>query len=137
MAYWWLNTNPAIWSFNKISDGETEPFLLYNANNQRRFVPKNFDDIRENDLIIGYESSPTKQIVALCVCSYPSDGKSIGVKKVVQLYNPVCINEIKEHTDLQQMQCFKARTGTLFAMTPGEYNIVYSIIKKHNKNQDI
>ena len=55
---------------------QSNAYVNYNKNNQRRFVPKNFDDIRENDLIIGYESSPTKQVVTLCICSYP------GVRKL-------------------------------------------------------
>lgn len=134
MAYWWLNTNRDIWTFDKISNGETEPFMLHNPDGGLRNYQKNFAAIKENDLIIGYESSPTKQIVALCECSYASNGKSIGIKKTEQLRNPVCISEIEENEDLKQMQFIKVRKGTLFEMTPSEYNIVLSIIKKHNKD---
>lgn len=137
MAYWWLNTNRKIWTFDKITEGEQEPFLLYNDNGKRRNIPKNFDDIKKGDLIVGYESTPTKKIVALCECSYASNGDSIGIKKNVQLYNPVCISEIEEKPELQQMQFLKIRKGTLFSMTPSEYQVVRSIIKQHNKNQDI
>ena len=132
MAYWWLNTNRDIWSFDKISEGEEEPFLLRNPDGRLRNYQKNFATIKENDLIIGYESTPTKQIVALCVCSWPSNGKAIGIRKVNQLRNPVCISEIETIPELQRMQFLKVRKGTLFAMTPSEYNIVYSIIRKHN-----
>ena len=132
MACWWLNTNRDIWSFDKISEGEEEPFLLRNQDGGLRNYQKNFATIKESDLIIGYESSPTKQIVALCVCSRHSDGKSIGIRKIKQLRNPVCISEIEERPELQQMQFLKVRKGTLFIMTPSEYNIVCSIINKHN-----
>ena len=134
MAYWWLNTNCKIWTFDKISEGEEEPFLLCNPDGGFRNYQRNFTTIKKNDLIIGYESSPTKQIVALCECSWASNGKSIGIKKLIQLRNPICINEIEENKDLQQMQFLKVRKGTLFEMTPSEYQIVYSIIKKHNKD---
>lgn len=134
MAYWWLNTNRKIWTFDKITEGEQEPFLLYNDNGKRRNIPKNFDAIQKGDLIIGYESTPTKKIVALCECSYASNGESIGIKKNTQLRNPVCISEIEENEYLKQMQFIKVRKGTLFEMTPSEYNIVLSIIKKHNKD---
>ena len=108
MAYWWLNTNRKIWSFDKISEGAEEPFLLQNPDGGFRNYQKNFVAIKKNDLIIGYESSPTKQIVALCACSWPSDGKSIGVKKITHLRNPVCISEIETNKDLQEMQFLKA-----------------------------
>ena len=36
--------------------------------------------------------------------------------------------------DLKQMQFIKVRKGTLFEMTSSEYNIVLSIIKKHNRD---
>ncbi|MFQ6778049.1 MAG: EVE domain-containing protein [Alphaproteobacteria bacterium] len=134
MAYWWLNTNRKIWTFDKISEYEQEPFLLYNDNGRRRNVPKNFDTIKKGDLIIGYESTPTKKIVALCECSYASNGESIGIKKISQLQNPVRISEIEENENLKQMQFIKVRKGTLFEMTPSEYNIVLSIIKKHNRD---
>ena len=134
MAHWWLNTNRDIWTFDKISNGETEPFMLHNPDGGLRNYQKNFAAIKENDLIIGYESTPTKQIVALCSCSYPSNGKSIGVKKIVQLRNPVDISEIEENKNLQQMQFLKVRKGTLFTMTPMEYDVVLAVVRKHNKD---
>lgn len=70
----------------------------------------------------------------MCTCSWHSNGKSIGIKKVKQLRNPVCISEIETRPELQQMQFLKVRKGTLFEMTPSEYQIVYSIIKQHNKD---
>ena len=132
MAYWWINTKPGRWTFDQIPEGETEPFMLHNPDGSIRSYPKYFATIKPNDLIIGYETTPTKQIVALCECSCASNGKFIGIQKNHQLRNPVCISEIEENKDLQQMQFIKVRKGTLFAMTPSEYNIVLSIIKKHN-----
>lgn len=120
MAYWWINTKPGRWTFDQISEGETEPFMLQNPDGSIRSYQKYFATIKPNDLIIGYETTPTKQIVALCECSYASNGKSIGIQKNHQLRNPVCISEIEENKNLQQMQFIKVRKGTLFEMTPSE-----------------
>ena len=64
-GYWWLNANPKIWSFSDLQVGEVQDYTLFNENGNKRRVFQNFIDAKAGDLVIGYESSPVKQIVAL------------------------------------------------------------------------
>ena len=58
--YWWLNANPHIWSFTDIKPGENQSYTLYNERGNKRRIFQNFLDAKSGDLIIGYESNPTK-----------------------------------------------------------------------------
>ena len=44
--------------------------------NKRRIF-QNFLDAREGDLIIGYESNPVKQVVAICRVTKQNDGENL------------------------------------------------------------
>lgn len=64
-GYWWLNANPKIWSFSDIAVGEVQSYTLLNDNGNKRRIFQNFLDAKAGDLIIGYESNPIKQVVAI------------------------------------------------------------------------
>ncbi len=63
--YWWLVGNPNIWSLSKMKVGEEVDYSLRNENGHQRRIFQNFLDAKKGDIVIGYESSPTKQIVSL------------------------------------------------------------------------
>lgn len=63
--YWWLNADPKIWRFSEIAVGEVQDYTLYKEDGKKRRVFQNFLDAKPGDMVIGYESSPTKKIVAL------------------------------------------------------------------------
>src|SRR5690606_11850790 len=77
IRYWWLNANPKIWSFSEIGIGETQSYTLYNENGNKRRIFQNFLDARAGDLIIGYESNPVKQVVALAKVTRENDGENL------------------------------------------------------------
>lgn len=80
-GYWWLNANPKIWSFSDLQIGGVQNYTLYNENGHKRRIFQNFMDARTGDFVIGYESNPVKQIVALAKVSASNDGQKIYFKK--------------------------------------------------------
>ena len=80
--YWWLNANPKIWSFSDIAVGEVQSYPLYNENGNKRRIFQNFLDAKAGDMIIGYESNPVKQIVAIGRISAEQDGEKLFFEKV-------------------------------------------------------
>lgn len=130
--YWWLNANPSIWSYSDLSVGESQYYTMYNENGNKRRVFQNFLDVREGDIVIGYESRPTKQITTLCRISQENDGQCIGIEKVEALKNPIDYSIIKSSEELQNMEYFINPQGSLFKLTKEEYNFIMELVRESN-----
>mgnify|MGYP001193201134 CR=1 FL=1 len=130
--YWWLNANPKIWSFNSINVGEQQGYTLYNEAGNKRRIFQNFLDAKQGDIVIGYESHPVKQIVAICRIAHENDGKMLYIEKKETLSNPIDYAVLKETPELQNMEFFSNPNGSLFRVTPEEYDIILDIIREQN-----
>lgn len=131
-GYWWLNANPKIWSFSDLAVGESEAYYLYNENGNKRRIFQNFLDAKTGDMVIGYESNPVKQVVALCKVSVEQDGKEISFEKIEGLSSPVDYNTLKSCPELEKMEYFQSPQGSLFKLTEGEYDFILDIIREVN-----
>ena len=130
--YWWLNANPKIWSFSNLQTGHVQEYTLFNENGNKRRVFQNFLDARAGDLVIGYESNPVKQVVALAKVSAANDGKKICFEKTESLFNPIDYRTLKECPELQQMEFFQNPNGTFFKLTKDEYEFIMDMIREEN-----
>ena len=130
--YWWLNANPKIWSFSNLLTGHVQEYTLFNENGNKRRVFQNFLDARAGDLVIGYESNPVKQVVALAKVSAANDGKRICFEKTESLVNPIDYRTLKECPELQQMEFFQNPNGTFFKLTKDEYEFIMDMIREEN-----
>lgn len=130
--YWWLNANPKIWSIAGMAVGEVQSYTLYNDNGNKRRIFQNFLDANAGDVVIGYESSPVKQIVALAKVSAPQDGKEIWFEKTESLSVPIDIAVLKEYAELKDMECFQNPQGSLFKLTQAEYELIMDLIREEN-----
>lgn len=61
--------NPSNWSWSELENVESEPWSLGR-------VERNYPLVRSGDLVVGYESKPSKRIVALArvIGEYDPDG---------------------------------------------------------------
>ncbi len=134
--YWWLNANPKIWSFSEISIGEEQSYTLYNDNGNKRRIFQNFLDAKAGDLVIGYESNPVKQIVALAKITRENDGENLYFEKVEGLGVPLDYFTLKEIPELQRMEFFQNPNGSLFKLTKGEYDFIMDMIREENPLPD-
>ena len=130
--YWWLNASPKIWSFADIGIGETQAYTLYNENGNKHKIFQNFLDAKVGDVIIGYESNPIKQIVAICRVSAEQDGEKLLFEKVERLASPIDYANLKECPELANMEYLKNSQGSLFKLTKGEFDFIMDIIREEN-----
>lgn len=131
-GYWWLNANPAIWSFSDIKVGEEEGYTLYNDNGNKRKVFQNFLDAKVGDMVIGYESLPSKKVVAICRISQANDGEAIYFEKVEGLSTPIEYQTLRECPELAKMEFFIQPQGSLFKLSQGEFDFIMDIIRESN-----
>lgn len=131
-GYWWLNANPKIWSYSDIAVGEVQSYTLYNENGNKRRIFQNFLDAKAGDMIIGYESNPVKQIVAIGRVSAEQDGEKLFFEKVEGLTSPIDYATLKECPELERMEYFQNHQGSLFKLTRGEYDFILDMIREEN-----
>ncbi len=131
-GFWWLNANPKIWSFADIAVGEMQSYTLYNENGNKRRIFQNFLDAKAGDMIIGYESNPVKQIVAIGRISAEQDGEKLYFEKVEGLTSPIDYTTLKGCPELERMEYFQNPQGSLFKLTRGEYDFIVDMIREEN-----
>lgn len=130
--YWWLNANSKIWSFSDIAVGETQAYTLYNENGNKRRIFQNFLDAKVGDVVIGYESNPVRQIVAIGRVSAEQDGEKLFFEKVETLFSPIDYAVFKECPELENMEYFRNPQGSLFKLTRSEYEFILDMIREEN-----
>ncbi len=131
-GYWWLNANPKIWSFSDIAVGEVQAYTLYNENGNKRRIFQNFLDAKAGDMIIGYESNPVKQIVAIGRVSAEQDGEKLFFEKVEGLTSPIDYATLRGCPELERMEYFQNPQGSLFKLTRGEFDFIFDLIREEN-----
>ena len=131
-GYWWLNANPKIWRFSDIAVGEVQAYTLYNENGNKRRIFQNFLDAKAGDMIIGYESNPVKQIVAIGRVSAEQDGEKLFFEKVEGLTSPIDYATLRGCPELERMEYFQNPQGSLFKLTRGEFDFIFDLIREEN-----
>ncbi len=131
-GYWWLNANPKIWSFSDLPIGEVQAYTLFNDNGNKRRIFQNFLDAKAGDLIIGYESNPVKQVVAIGRISAEQDGEKMFFEKIEGLVSPIDYSVLKNCSELEKMEYFVNPQGSLFKLTKGEYEFIVDMIREEN-----
>lgn len=131
-SYWWLNANPKIWSFSDIAVGEAQDFTLYNEDGNKRRIFQNFLDAKVGDMVIGYESNPVKQVVAIARVSAEHDGERIYIEKVEGLSTPIDYKTLRSCPELESMEYFGNPRGSLFKLTPDEYDFILDLVREQN-----
>lgn len=133
--FWWINANPKIWSFSSINVGETIEYTLTTEHGGKRRIYQNFLDAKVGDLVICYESSPVKQVVALGKIVQENNGKNIVLEKTKNLLNPIDYSSLKESEELNQLEFFSNMNGTLFKVMPEEYDFIIELIDANNEKR--
>lgn len=130
--YWWLVANPKIWSMADLAVGSTVEYNLYNDNGKQRRIFQNFLDAKVGDAVIGYESTPTRQIVALAEISRAQNGESIEFVKKEALKIPIDLATIQSIEGLKDIQFLGNPQGTFFCLSETEYELILDIIRENN-----
>ena len=136
LNFWWLNANPKIWSISNHKEGDKQTYTTHNEKGNKRRIYKYFEQTKPGDLIIGYESSPTKQIKAIYEVTKgihnTKVGEEIEFELVEKLEIPITWNELKNINALQQCEVFINNQGSLFKLQEEEYDIIRDVIDTKN-----
>lgn len=136
LAYWWLNANPRMWKVSDLEVGETQTYTTRNEKGNKRRIYKYFEAAKEGDLVIGYESSPVKQVNSLLEISKgihsSEQGEVVEFRMLEKLEIPVFWNELNNNASLENCEVFKNNQGSLFRLSKDEYEVIREIVDEKN-----
>lgn len=136
MNFWWLNADPKIWSISNYVEGQRQTYTTHNERGNKRRIYKYFEAIKPGDLIIGYESTPVKQIKAIFAATKgihnTSEGEEIEFELIEKLDIPVHWQEVKNNAALQHCEVMINNQGSLFKLKEDEFDIIREIIDNKN-----
>ena len=140
-SFWWLNANPKIWNIDSYDLGDIQSYTSHNEKGNKRRVYKYFKDVRQGDLVIGYESSPVKQIKAIYEITEglhvdDSEGEIINfeIKEIVK--DPVTWDDLRNTKGLENCEVFVNNQGSLFSLKAEEFDIIRDLIDERNINNE-
>jgi 5-methylcytosine-specific restriction protein B len=121
---WWICASPAIRKWDKLFETGLEDFKFGR-------LKKNYAQVRPGDLVIGYQASPVKQIVALAriknLTGIPD--RPIELEPVLKLADGLTFDELKADELLSKSEPMKFNCqGTLFALTSEESEYLLSYL---------
>lgn len=134
IKHWWLTANPKYWSPSSLSVGERHFYTKYNNNGNKRRVAQNFAEAKLNDIIISYESTPEKKIVALLKVTEETDDQNLYFEKVEHFLQPITYQNFSNVEELQNMEFLVNPNGSLFKLTENEYTIIMDLIREENQS---
>lgn len=127
--YWWLNAKPSIWSFDNIKVGETIQYTSHTDKGTKRNIYKYFDEARKGDIVIGYETSPTRAVVAILKVSREHDGETIEFQKTMTMEKPIPLDSIRSEAVLRgSLESIQGMIGSFFKVKQNEYEIIIEMI---------
>ena len=129
MKYWLLKSEPDAWSWeNQVEEGASmwDGVRNYQARN-------NLKEMKKNDLCFFYHSVTERSIVGIVkvVKEYYPDPTDItgrfvvvDVKATKKLKNPVTLDQIKEHSKLQDIALVKQSRLSVMPLKKTEWDII-------------
>ena len=135
--FWWLNANPKIWRIDSYELGDIQSYTSHNDKGNKRRIYKYFQEVQPGDLVIGYESTPVKQIKAIFEITESlhiddNEGEVINfeIKEIVK--DPINWDELKDTKGLENCEVFINNQGSLFRLTADEFDIIRDLIDEKN-----
>lgn len=116
---WFVVANPSQWDWDKLRD---EALVAYRYGRLKR----NYPDLRAGDLVVGYEATPTKRVVALArvVGEFDPDGdpeEAFTLEYVSDVADGLTWDDLKDHPVLKDSEPIRFRCqGTLFRLSTAE-----------------
>ena len=134
--YWWLNANPKIWDFRDLAVGVRQTYTAYNDDGNKRRMFRYFGEVAPGDLLIGYLTTPDKEVVAICEITKAlhatARGEAFEFQKIEQIEQPITWAELQTVASLADCEPIKSNQGSLFAMTEDEFEVIRALIDDRN-----
>jgi len=125
VAYWWLNANPKIWNIEETPVGGKQTYTSHNEKGNKRQKYRYFQEAKPGDLVVGYVTSPQREVVAVCRITKglhkgKDEGERIEFEKVEQLAKPIAYETLQANPDLANSEPLINNQGSLFKLTEQE-----------------
>ncbi|MDB2685857.1 EVE domain-containing protein [Mariniblastus sp.] len=124
---WWAVANPKEWSWDQLEKEKTVDFRYGR-------LKRNYSKAKVGDLVVGYQATPDKKIVAIAkVCrelSADENGDTtIGFEFVTRIENGLTYAELQEDEVLSKAEPLIHRCqGTLFSLSEIESQHLFSLL---------
>jgi len=137
LSFWWLNANPKIWSISGCHEGQTQIYTTHNERGNKRRVYKYFEEVKPGDLLIGYESTPAKQVKAILEVTkglHTQEGIGEVIEfQIAEIFEyPVHWNDLKSIPALKNCEVFINNQGSLFSLTEEEFDMIREVVDEKN-----
>ena len=137
IQYWWLNANPKIWDLVEAPIGMRQTYTSHNAQGNKRRIYQYFKQVRPGDVLLGYAASPLRQLVALCRATeglhQTEEGEVFEFEKIEGFAQPVSFKDLQAAPELAKCEPLINNQGSLFKVSPEEYEIIRDIIDEANE----
>lgn len=134
--YWWLNANPKIWDFRALAVGARQTYTAYNEKGNKRQKFKYFGEVASGDLIVGYLTTPDKEVVSICeiikALHDTPGGEAFEFQMIEQLAQPVTWAELQAVPSLAECEPIQSNQGSLFALTEEEFDSIRALVDERN-----
>jgi 5-methylcytosine-specific restriction enzyme B len=128
---WWAVANPKEWKWDTLFTKGSELW-------RRGRIQKHYAAMRTGDLVIGYQATPDKRIVAIAKVSknaalFPPDGPGFEVVPVRKVINGPSHGDLLERPLMKNSEPFRFNNqGTLFALTAEEVEDLADLISEND-----
>lgn len=130
--YWWLNANPKYWQIEAQKPDEEQSYTAHNEDGNKRRIFEYFHKVKPGDRVIGYESTPTKKVIAEFEVTKglfkdEEDGKEKISFKILRVMPPrdrPSWEELKSNPKLKKSEVLSNNQGSLFRLTKKEYESI-------------
>ncbi len=138
--YWWLNANPKIWSIDSFKVNQVQFYTSYNEFGNKRQIYRNFELVQQGDIVIGYESTPIKQVKGIFEIVKPLHrdtklGEIISFKMKERVPLPIDWIDLKALHFFKDSKILKNNQGSLFQLTEEEYEEIQAIVDNQKEMQ--
>lgn len=135
--YFWVTINPKIWTFDKLEEDKTVFYSSTNSKGNKRRIYSAYQEAKENDKVIFYESTPVKKIVAegkvIKELHKDFDKESQEYKDGIRIQftrniEPISWKSLVEIDDLKNsVPISNGAQGSLFKLTKEEYETILAL----------
>ena len=142
IEYYWLNANPKYWRIEDFQIGDEQEYTTHNEKGNKRSRFEHFQNIKPGDLILGYETTPTKKVVAVFETTKGAHiDEDDGLEKIafkIQKFipEPVTYETLKGMPELANSEVMRNNQGSLFKLTKEEYNAILELDLTEEKGLD-
>ena len=134
-ACWWLNMNPAYWKVTDFEVGQEQTYTSHNEKGNKRNVYAHFQKVQPGDLVVGYETTPTKRVRAILEIvkelHTPDEGEEMIVLRVKEFVrDELTLKQLQEMPALAEAAPLKGSQGSLFRLTPSEFAAIEKRVQR-------